>query len=235
MKNYIFLLIIFITNIIQAITGFAGTLLAMPPSILLMGIDDAKFILNFVTLVSCIIIVWQNKKAVNLNVLKKIVVYMIIGMAIGGGILRVVKIDILMYIYGLIIIIIAFMNLKGKQIDLSHPVKAVCILICAGIIHGMFLSGGALLVVYLAFLISDKDEFRATIASVWIVMNLLFLIADVGKIGIDLQLFIFAGISCLPAYLGILLGNKFHNRVSKEFFMKLTYGLLFLAGILCFI
>ena len=41
MHNFIFLIIVLITNAIQAITGFAGTLLAMPPAILLIGVDNA--------------------------------------------------------------------------------------------------------------------------------------------------------------------------------------------------
>lgn len=39
MMNYIlFLLVILLTNIIQGITGFAGTILAMPPGLMLVGI-----------------------------------------------------------------------------------------------------------------------------------------------------------------------------------------------------
>ena len=32
MKEIIFLFVLFVANVIQAITGFAGTVLAMPPS-----------------------------------------------------------------------------------------------------------------------------------------------------------------------------------------------------------
>lgn len=42
----LFLMIFFVTNAIMTITGFAGTMLAMPASILLLGVDDARFILN---------------------------------------------------------------------------------------------------------------------------------------------------------------------------------------------
>ena len=41
----LFLALLF-ANGIQAITGFAGTLLAMPPCIRLIGADDAKTVLN---------------------------------------------------------------------------------------------------------------------------------------------------------------------------------------------
>ena len=47
MMNYIlFLLVILLTNIIQGITGFAGTILAMPPGLMLVGYPVAKPVLN---------------------------------------------------------------------------------------------------------------------------------------------------------------------------------------------
>lgn len=39
------------------------------------------------------------------------------------------------------------------------------------IIHGMFVSGGALLVIYATQVLKEKEEFRATVAPVWVVLN----------------------------------------------------------------
>ena len=44
----------------------------------------------------------------------------------------------------------------------------ICILLAAGMIHGMFVSGGALLVVYATLVLKDKEEFRATVALIWV-------------------------------------------------------------------
>ena len=45
--NYIaFYIVIFLTNVIQGITGFAGTILAMPPGLMLVGYDVEIPILN---------------------------------------------------------------------------------------------------------------------------------------------------------------------------------------------
>lgn len=38
MKDIIFLIVLFIANVIQAITGFAGTVLAMPGIYILLGV-----------------------------------------------------------------------------------------------------------------------------------------------------------------------------------------------------
>lgn len=41
-KLALFMLAVFISNIVQALTGFAGVMLSIPPTILLYGPDMAK-------------------------------------------------------------------------------------------------------------------------------------------------------------------------------------------------
>ena len=79
-KKILFLLVVFLTNIIQGITGFAGTMLAMPPSVMLVGFDTAKPILNALGLLSGIYIVAANRKSVNKKEFLKIVAVMSLGM-----------------------------------------------------------------------------------------------------------------------------------------------------------
>lgn len=45
-NHLLFFLIVFGANIVQSITGFAGNLLSMPASILLIGIDQSSAVLN---------------------------------------------------------------------------------------------------------------------------------------------------------------------------------------------
>ena len=76
----LFLLIIMIANAVQAITGFAGTLIAMPPSMMLIGVDEAKVVLNLIAVVTCAGIAILNKKNIRKDILKKVILYMGIGM-----------------------------------------------------------------------------------------------------------------------------------------------------------
>ena len=78
MKEFIFLIVLFIANIIQAITGFAGTVLAMPASMFLLGIDDAKVVLNVMALVSGLLIAISSYKSINKKELLKILIYLIL-------------------------------------------------------------------------------------------------------------------------------------------------------------
>ena len=48
MKALILIIVLIIANTIQAITGFAGPLISMPPAILLVGVDQAKATITFI-------------------------------------------------------------------------------------------------------------------------------------------------------------------------------------------
>lgn len=235
-KNVIlFLLLLLFTNGIQVITGFAGTLLAMPASIFLIGLDESKVILNLITLITCIFIACKNRKYINYYVLKKVIIYMGIGMVLGIIICNIININILLYAYGIIIILIGIKNLFFKKEIILKDKTINIILILAGIIHGMFISGGSLLVVYMAYRLKNKDEFRATMSSIWIILNLLMLITQTYLGIINEKLIAITIIGLVPATLGIIIGGKISKKISKLAFMKVTYTLLLISGLFIFI
>lgn len=235
MNIIFFLIIILLTNAIQAITGFAGTLLAMPIAMLLIGVDEAKVVLNLITLITCVFIVFNNRKNIKFKVLKKTIIFMGIGMCFGIVIYKIVAIEFLLYVYGAIIIFLAIKNLFfTKEFKLSNVMITILLLV-AGIIHGMFISGGAPLVVYMAYELKNKDEFRATMASVWVLLNTFMMGMQVYSGTINKELITLTTIALIPAICGGIVGNKVHKKISKGLFMKLTYTLLLISGMFIFI
>lgn len=231
----VFLFIILLTNGIQVITGFAGTLLAMPASIFLIGLDESKVILNLITLITCIFIAYKNRRHINYSVLKKVIIYMGIGMILGMIICNIINIHILLYAYGIIIILIGIKNLFFKKEIILKDKTVNLILILAGVIHGIFISGGSLLVVYMAYRLKNKDEFRATMSSIWIILNLLMLITQIYLGIINEKLIGITIIALIPATLGIIIGGEISKKINKSAFMKITYTLLLISGLFIFI
>ena len=78
-NQILFYIVILLTNIIHGITGFAGTILAMPPSLMLVGYDIAKPILNVLAIFSGVYVFVGNYKNINWKELGKIVVVMALG------------------------------------------------------------------------------------------------------------------------------------------------------------
>ena len=231
MKEFIFLIVLFIANIIQAITGFAGTVLAMPASMFLLGIDDAKVVLNVMALVSGLLIAISSYKSINKKELLKICTIMIIGMCIGIQLCKVISSEWLLIVYGIIIIVVAGKNLLIHKEHQLPGILLLCVLIIAGIIHGMFVSGGALLVIYATQVLKEKEEFRATVAPVWVVLNFFLMITQFrsGLVGrADIRLIC---ISILPLLIATWLGKKLVCKVSQRVFLNLTYILLLISGV----
>ena len=231
MKEIIFLFVLFVANVIQAITGFAGTVLAMPPSIYLLGMDNAKVVLNVMALLSGLMIAVMSYHHMNKKEVIKICVCMVAGMAIGIQICKTVPSEqILLIIYGVIILLIAGKNLLCHRQRTLPKALLLVILLLAGVIHGMFVSGGAL-VVYAAQVLKEKEEFRATLAPVWVVLNSILLVSQVRQ-GVftegNIRLIL---ISIIPLFMATWLGKKLVKKVSQKVFLNLTYVLLLVSGL----
>lgn len=229
---FLLLLVILLANTVESITGFAGTLLAMPFAILLIGADDAKVVMNMVAILLAVSIVFQNRKFINWRQTGKIILFMLIGMVAGIVLYDLLPLGFLLKAYGVMIILVALKNLflpSGE--DKALPGWAgILILVGAGIIHGMFVSGGALLVIYATAALKDKHEFRATLEPVWIVLNLVMLVQQALSGLYTPQNVLLILLSIPPLLLANFLGNKIHKRIDQATFLKLANVLLIVAG-----
>lgn len=231
LNKVIFLVILFLANAIQAITGFAGTVLAMPPSMLLIGVENAKTVLNVMAWLSCLWITLQNMKYIRFKELGKIILFMSVGMVAGLQILKIFPSPILLKIYGIVILAIALKNLLVKKEKKLSNIVLIIVLLVSGVIHGMFVSGGALLVVYASQVLRDKDEFRATIAPVWVILNTFMGIQQLQSGYFTKEVLILIGVSIVPLFAAVLLGNWLQKKINQKTFLKMTYILLAISGL----
>lgn len=235
LQELLFLFVVFIANIFEAMTGFAGTLLAMPASMILIGVDEAKTVLNVVSLICATWIAIRNHKHINKKELIKIAGVMFLGMMVGIVIFEYSSISYLLKAYAILIILIALKNIFIKK-SIPFPTKwIITIVLIAGVIHGMFLTGGSLLVIYAIKALKGKAEFRATLASVWVVLNSIMLFNQtlLGHLNSDTIPLILLAI--IPLIFAIAVGSHFHERINQKSFLMLTYILLLISGLSLFI
>ena len=76
MNEILFYIVILLANIIQGITGFAGTILAMPFSLKLVGMDVAVPVLNLLGLASGVYVLAGNYRSVDRKELLRAVAVM---------------------------------------------------------------------------------------------------------------------------------------------------------------
>lgn len=277
LRELLFYLVVLLTHIIQGITGFAGTILAMPFSLKLVGMDVAVPVLNMLGLVSGIYVTAGSYKHIERGELKRILLVMGSCVLIGLGLRSLLsgKPQLLYYILGVSILAIAVHGIWGmlrgrKQADSggktaqagnepsaekngsksadfapeapqaqgSESARGRLIsyltLAAAGLVHGMFVCGGPLLIAYLTKRVKEKEKFRATISVVWIFLNgVIFitqLIAGAWNPGLWLIL-----LKTTPFFFGgMAIGSRLYRHMSQQFFIGLTYVLLFIAGLTLF-
>ena len=100
----------------------------------------------------------------------------------------------------------------------------------AGIFHGIYGSGGPMLVYALGKLGLDKARFRATLAAVWLTLNAFMTVAIIylGRLNLERAEKILYLLPALP--LGVVLGEYLHHRISERNFRIVTFLLLLFAG-----
>ena len=232
LQQALVVVVVFLANTVEAITGFAGTMLSMPAAIRLIGVDEARVVLNMVALFVSLTIAVQNRGQILWREVRKISLFMLAGAAAGRALLSLAPLDPLLTVYGLLIIAVAVKDLLAASASPAVPVWLLpAVLLGAGMIHGMFLSGGALLVLYAAAVLKEKGTIRATLAPVWLILNSLLLAQDIfcrNVTGHSLRL----GALCLiPVALALYLGDRLHRKVSSAHFFRLTDLLLVVSGL----
>lgn len=229
----LFVVVVFFANIIQSITGFAGTVLAMPVSINLVGYNVARPILTLVSIVISLLVVVFNFRKINWK--KLLILFIFVGTGFGlGFFVQQLNLDskLLLRTYGTIICMIAtmyiFFKIDGKKIPKwIHPI----VLILGGIMQFLYTSGGPLVVIFAASVISDKDEFRTTLSTMWLVLNSIIFTTNVVEGSFTPHVWILSIAVVITSLVSLLIGKLIVKKIDINAFMKLTYILLFISGV----
>ena len=259
MRYLLFYIVILLANVIQGITGFAGTILAMPFSLRLVGMETAVPVLNVLGMASGLYVTLGYLKSVDLPELKRVLKVM--GPALIAGILIRTLLSgrpgLLYRILGVIVLLIAIKGLydlfgpgrtsastqgqasaspqadgPGNAKSSGGPNRAVqlALLVSAGLVHGMFVCGGPLLIGYLAGRLPDKARFRATISTVWIFLDGAILISQLIS-GMWTIGLLKVQIASFPFLLaGMYIGGLLFKKMDQRVFMILTYVLLLISS-----
>ena len=232
-REIVLAVIVFASYTIHAITGFAGTLLSMPAAIQLVGLEDARVSLNIAGTVGCVLLLFQCWKKIPWKECLRILAVMSIGIAIGMIFLRRFPLRGLLYAYGALIVAIAVLRLSGRNYVIPEKLSPL-LLVASGAMQGLFLSGGAMLVVYASDRVKDKSEFRAAMTPVWIILNSMIFFEQFVSNSLTPRNLTLAGICIPPILLGILAGNALHGRVSEKAFWRFASVLLLISGLVVF-
>ena len=101
----------------------------------------------------------------------------------------------------------------------------------AGVLHGIFATGGPLLVIATSRLNLGKDAFRSTLPLIWSSMNIVLVITYI-KAGIFNETTVKATLLLLPFALGgFFIGEYIHKKINEKHFKTLVSLLLIASAV----
>lgn len=122
--------------------------------------------------------------------------------------------------------------LKGARQPSPLPSPAgVALLAGGGFFHGVFASGGPLVVIYASRAIPDKAAFRATLSVLWLLLNMVLVGTFVVRNELGAGSIRLAGWMLVPLAAGIAVGEVLHSRVNESVFRAVVQSLLLATGI----
>ena len=230
MIEFLFFLVILFGVFLQASVGF-GTVVTMPLGILLMGLDVTKPVVNFVALLTGLTVLITEYRYINWRELLKMSAVMMLGILAALWIAGTVKMSFLLILYGAVVIGIGVKKLFFPAKKPTSKAVQNTALAIAGIMQGLFVSGGSFLAVYAVDRLPDKREFRATTNALWAILNTAMLIIYFTGGQADKKVLVMGAIAIIPMILGTWLGGVFASRIKQDTFLKLVYVILIASGI----
>ncbi len=221
---------------LEAITGFGSIVIALSLGALLLPIDQLLPVLVPLNIGMTGYLVSRHWRLIDRRLLLgTILTGMFAGTLLGYWLLPHLDTQALRAGFGALILWFAGRELWRLRHAQALPVRPAwltrLITLGAGLSHGLFASGGPLLVYGLAGTALDKARLRATLISVWFSLNSLLTVSFL----LDGRLL--PALPQVASYaplllLGVWLGERLHRRFEERHFRIAIYCLLLLTGTL---
>jgi len=231
-------MVVLLTHLLEAITGFGCTALAFPFVLMLTSgdMEHTKILLTLLAWALALYFVITKFHSINWKQFAIIATLTGAGLPVGMLLFKNADTLVLTRILGAFICVSAALQLFHAIADrIEAIIPRYIYLLFGGIAHGAFATGGPLIVLYSAFRIPDKGQFRATMCLLWTVLNsvliLQFILADritatTGYESLFLLPFLIAG---------IVGGELIHRKVSETLFKKIVFvSLIFIGALMLF-
>lgn len=220
----------------EAVAGFGGTVLALALGGQLVPIEQLLPALLPVNLILSAVLVARHSDAVDWRLLlRRVLPAVALGMPAGLVMYRYAGPALEPMFAG---VVIGLAGLEAgrlaarREVRTLSPVLGTGLLVISGVVHGAYGTGGPLLVFVAGNDVVDKRALRATLAVLWIALNLVLAAAFVVERRID-SASLATSLILLPAVALALAGGEWlFTRVPERPFRVLVAGLLGVAGVL---
>ena len=219
-----------------AISGFGSVVIAITLGAHLYPIEVLLPILVPLTPFVNLYITAKYRKNIDTFVLfRRIIPFMGIGLLVGICVFHFIQGMLLKKLFGFLVVLLSIKELyrlSAKKINPSFTssLASNIYIFSAGIIHGIYASGGPLLVYAINKLGLNKSSFRSTLSSLWLLLNIVltsFYIVS-GKITADSAKL--TGMLLPVVIIGLVMGEILHRHINEHFFKIFVFLILLFSG-----
>jgi uncharacterized protein len=227
------ILVIFVAAMTQGATSFGFSLIGVPLLGILFPLQVAVPVLMIFSLILNSLVLYHIRAHVQLKKIIILVIFGILGTPFGVYLLKVLAEDTLKLVVGIIIVIVAGVNISGYHFTVKNEkISFIPIGLASGLLNGSVSLGGPPIVLFLNNQKVEKQAFRGNLTLYFWVINL-FSIPAYFFSGLITQEVIRSAVYLFPGLiLGTLIGIRIGNQVEEQLFKKISMSLIMGMGIL---
>ncbi|HEX5057991.1 MAG TPA: TSUP family transporter [Kofleriaceae bacterium] len=153
-----------------------------------------------------------------------------IGTAIGLALFHLPAKQLFAFGFGVFVIGLATLQLvRPAEKDLPRALRWL-LLGLGGVVHGLFGTGGPMIVYVARRRLPDKRAFRSTLAVLWIVLNIALLTNYASEHMYTVTTFKISGVIALMIVPGLFVGDRIHHKLDAARFERVVWVVLLFAG-----
>jgi uncharacterized membrane protein YfcA len=230
--------IVFLAYFIDATTGFGSSVVVLTLAVHFYELEKLVLIVIPLNIAIALYLVGRYRRFVDTRALFTFVIpLMLAGMPVGLAVFYLVGAEPLKMPFGVFVAAVAvgevvrllFFNADGRLRQLRRPWSLLWTF-GGGVVHGLWASGGPLVVYWAGRTFEDKRVFRATLSAVWLIMNGLLLFVHLVGGRVTSDTLATSGVLLAPVAVGLVCGEWLHRYLPERSFKILVFSVLSLSG-----
>ncbi len=233
MKTLLLSMIVLMASLIQGATSFGFSLVALPLMGFILNLKEIVPLLVVLSLLLNILIAIQLKKRPNFKEIFLLSLFGLLTIPIGVKLLIIVDEIVLKRAVSVFIIVVAILMVRGFRINIKNKNAALIITgTLSGLLNGSVSLSGPPIVFLLSNIQKNRDEFRISLTSLFILFNIFTVMLYLNK-GLLSMATIGSYLPIMPfLFVGTFIGVKIGNKIDEEIFKQIVLYLLVIMGII---
>ncbi len=153
-----------------------------------------------------------------------------VGAAIGLALFHLPAKNLFSLAFGVFVVGLATLQLARPADAPLGRVTKTAVLGLGGVAHGLFGTGGPMIVYVVRRTLIDKRAFRASLSVVWLTLNVALLANYAGSGLYDRKVLEVSGVIALTIVPGLWIGERVHRKLDAARFERVVWVVLLLAG-----